>query len=102
MYRVLKTSGYSSQVVVENTDTKANVIVGKINSTITKILDDYGYTDIPSTSEEWNFEVNKEAATTLSRLALGMNKPIRKKIIKEEPKKVGQEVDAFDLIFGNV
>lgn len=100
MYRVLKTKGYNANVVIENTDTKANIMIGKLDHTIIGILDKNEYGDYPATSDEWSFEVSKETASELSSLTMKMKKPIRKQIKKEETKKIGVDIDAFDLIFG--
>jgi hypothetical protein len=104
MYRVLKAQGVGANVVVENTDTKANVIIGRLNTDIVNTIVEHqeeGYT-IPEYDSIWNIEVNNDCAKALASMAMKMKKPIRNqsKKTKDTPKgKIGVEVDAFDLIF---
>lgn len=98
MYKVLKSTG-NGNVVVENTDTKASVVIGKLTLDIVNAIKEGGY-EVPDYSEEWNIEVNKECATALTSMAMRMKKPVRDQSKKDKPKgKIGVEVDAFDLIF---
>lgn len=101
MYKVLKSAG-NGNVVVENTDTKASVVIGKLNLDIVNTIKEGGY-KVPDYSEEWNIEVNKECATALTSMTMKMKKPIRDQSKKSKDKlkgKIGVEVDAFDLIYG--
>lgn len=108
MYRVIKGEGYSANVSVENTDTLATVMIGRADISITSILEKQGYKfgamhddGIISYDEEWHLAVNKEIAEELVHLALNIKKPFRDQRKKpEEEKKVGVEIDAFDLIYG--
>lgn len=109
MYRVIKGTGYSANVSVENTDTLATVMIGRADINITSILEKQGYKfgathhgdGIISYDEEWHLAVNKEIAEELVHLAMNIKKPFRDQRKKpEEEKKVGVEVDAFDLIYG--
>jgi len=100
MYRVTKPSGYDKTVTIENTDTMSSIMIGRLNATIIKTLDDAGI-DVPSTPDEWNFEVNKECATVLAGLAMSMKKPIRDQS-KKATKNTPQTDDLFDQIFGTV
>lgn len=103
MYRVTKPTGYTKNVTLENTDTMSSIMIGTLNSTIIKILDDAGYTDIPSTPDEWSFEVNSECAKALASLTMKMKKPIRDQSKKAKEEKVISETnDIFDQIFGTV
>ena len=102
MYKLLKQKGYDALISVENTETKANVIIGNISMDILKVLDAAG---IPSmdglTAEEWNLEVNTECAKALVGLTMKMKKPIRDQRKKtEEPKKSNKEIDAMDVLLG--
>ena len=101
MYRVLKEKGHNTNVVVENTDTKANVIVGKLSMEILNVLEKAGH-KIENYTEEMNIEVDADTAKTLSSMAMKMKKPIRdqSKKTKDTIKPKAGEVDAFDLIFG--
>ena len=112
MYRVTKPQGYDANITIENTDTYATVVIGKLSTAIRDILKKQGYEfddtvrHTPSTilyHEEWNFEVNKETAEELVHLAMNIKKPFRDQRKKPEDKptgKVGVDVDAFDLIYG--
>lgn len=100
-----------ANVVVENTETHANIIVGRLSMDIIDTIklhkgEDY---KIPEYSSIWNIEIDKDTATDLSRLAMKMKKPIRDQSRKaktvaasEQTVRPGEEVDAFDLIFGRV
>ena len=99
MYRVSKPAGVSN-VTVENTDTCASVMIGKMSSEMVNIISKYGV-EPPDFQLEWSFAVNKDCASALTALALKMKKPIRdQRKIKDTPQKIGVEVDAFDLIYG--
>lgn len=107
MYRVIKGEGYGANVSVENTDTLATVMIGRADTAITSILEKQGYRfgamkddGVISYDEEWHLAVNKEIAEELVHLALNIKKPFRDQRKKPEEKKVGVEVDAFDLIYG--
>ena len=108
MYKVIKGQGYGANVSVENTDTLATVMIGRADTTVISILEKQGYKfgathgdGIVSYDEEWSLAVNKEIAEELVHLALNIKKPFRDQRKKpEEEKKVGVEVDAFDLIYG--
>lgn len=106
MYRVLKVRGNRANVVVENIDTKANVIIGKITIEILKILAEAGYKTEDGTlniSDEWNLSIEKEIATKLTATTMKMKKPIRdqsKKINPDIRKEVNKKVDAMDVLLG--
>ena len=68
MYRVLKIKGNNANVVVENTDTKANVIIGKLSMEILRVLEKAGYKtedDTLKLTDEWNLSISKEIASEL-------------------------------------
>ncbi len=99
MYRVRKPIG-NGVVSVENTETHASVIIGRISMEMMNILEEAGY-EVPAYTEEWDLEVNKECARALSLLAMPMKKPIRdQRKKKPEEIKPGADVDVFDLIYG--
>ena len=106
MYRVVKPTGFNVNIVVENTDTRANIIIGRLTPTIMSILEKNGYTDLHSTgvTDEWKFEVNKETAIELVHEAMKIVKPKRDQSKKptEDKKEIKMTagVDAFDLIYG--
>lgn len=106
MYKVLKAEGSSANVIIENTETKANIMIGKLTRTIIDTIRE-GKTDdftIPEYSSIWNFEVNKETALKLAGLVSTIKKPMRdqRKKPTEDKKeiKITSGVDAFDLIYG--
>lgn len=99
MYRVLKSKGYNANVVVENTDTRANIIIGKPTMDIIHIIKEGGATP-PEPQEEWHIEVNKDTAVTLSKLAMKMTKPIRDQRKPEIKKELNKHVDAMDVMLG--
>lgn len=114
MYRVLKEKGNNQVVTLENTETKASIILGKLGmsvmSTLEKEIDfeDKGlkYTD------KWDLEVSPELGKELAKCASPIKKPVRTKTSgstairseqapKKKKTKSGREVvDVFDLIFG--
>lgn len=100
MYRVSKPRGVSN-VTVENTDTCASVMIGRVSMEIIDTISVYG-AEPPDFQLEWSFAVNKDCASALTALALKMKKPIRdqRKVKEDTPQKIGVEVDAFDLIYG--
>ena len=99
MYRVLKARGHGANVVVENTDTRANVIVGKITMDIIHTMKESGITP-PEPQEEWNVEVNKDTAVALSKMAMKMKKPIRDQRKPETKKEANKHIDAMDVMLG--
>lgn len=100
MYKVTKPTGYDKCVTLENTDTMSSTMIGTLNSTIIKILEDAGV-DVPSTPDEWSFEVNSECAKALASLTMKMKKPIRDQSKKAtEDKVMSKTNDVFDQIFG--
>jgi hypothetical protein len=100
MYKLFKPTGYDANVSIENTDTLASIIIGKINSDVIKILTDAGHTHFPGTSEEWNFEISQDTAKALSLRALNMKKPIRDQRKVVTTKKDNKEIDAMDVLLG--
>ena len=103
MYRVLKEEGYSADVVVENTDTKANVRLSRDSYfTAKSLLSDAGYKIPGSDHDAWDIEVNKETAQSLVALTMRMKKPIRDQSKKPKDlfKKPNKEIDAMDVLLG--
>lgn len=105
MYRVIKPAGYDVNISVENTETLASVVIGRINLNIVDVLIGAGFTEDKINAHlEWNLEIDKDTARKLTTMAMSMKKPIRdqrKKPTEDKPTgKVGVEVDAFDLIYG--
>lgn len=105
MYKVIKPVSCEANVSVENTETLASVVIGRLNLKIMEVLRGAGFTeDEINTHLEWNLEIDKDTAMELTAMALSMKKPVRdqrKKPTEDKPTgKVGVEVDAFDLIYG--
>ena len=94
MYRVYKPAG-NGLVSVENTETHASVVIGRVSTEIINTIAEAGY-EAPTYIDEWNLEVNKECARILSLLTMKMKKPIR----DQRKHKPSAEVDVFDLIYG--
>lgn len=105
MYRVLKEKGNNSNVMLENMETKASIIIGKITMDLLRILDEAGHKigdDGVALRDEWCFEVNEETGKEIASKAMTMSKPIRdqRKYKVEEPKKDNKHIDAMDVLLG--
>lgn len=107
MYRVNKEVGASENVYLQNTDTMAEINLGRITLTILHILAEDGYkfdgTDGAVTlKEKWTLKVSDEVKDELRKLAMPMKKPIRdqRKVKVEEKKETKQLVDLLDIIYG--
>ena len=99
MYRLLKDKGTGANVIIENTSTKASVIIGKLNTKIIKILEDAEYK--VNIIEEWNIEINSETAKSLIiNTAMKIKKPIRDQRKKEIKKQENKKIDAMDVLLG--
>jgi len=100
MYRVYKRTG-NGVVAVENTETHAHLVIGRVSPEIVNTLTEAGYYDLPLIGEEWDMEISSECAKALSLLAMKMKKPIRdQRKKKPEEIKPSADVDIFDLIYG--
>lgn len=111
MYKVVKEMGTTENVYLQNTDTMAEINLGRITIDIMIALSKDGYefeTEGGITlKEKWNLKVSDEVKDELRKLAMPMNKPIRdqRKVKpqeekKEEKKEVKQPVDILDIIYG--
>lgn len=103
MYRIIKPAGVTSNITVENTDTMASVIIGKVTRDIITTLAKGGYDTPKDIADAWNISIDTETAGTLCRMAMRMNKPKRDQSKKAKdlyPNMKDENVDAFDLIFG--
>lgn len=105
MYKVLKEKGNNQNVTLQNTDTKASIIIGRISIEILNILERAGH-KIDGTSitmkDQWDLEVNDEIGKELASKAMTMTKPIRdqRKDKEDKPKKDNAKVDAMDVLLG--
>lgn len=112
MYRVNKEIGVTENVYLQNTDTMAEINLGRITPGLLRILELYGYKfgDIDGAitlKEKWTLKVSNEVKDELRKLAMPMKKPIRdqRKIKTEETKneqkkEIKQPVDVLDMIYG--
>lgn len=110
MYKVAKDIGKSENVYLQNTDTMAEINLGRITPGLLRILEKDGYTfdtadDTSITlKEKWSLKVSEEVKTELGRLAMPMKKPIRdqrKKPLEDKPTEESkQPVDVLDIIYG--
>lgn len=104
MYRVNKDIGINENVYLQNTDTMAEINLGRATLGLIGILGRDGYkfgdTDGAITfKEKWTLKVSDEVKDELRRLAMPMNKPIRDQRKKVEENKK-QPVDVLDIIYG--
>lgn len=108
MYRILKEKGNNTNLVLENTKTKASIIVGKLTVGILSILETnegvhFGKNESEiDLKDEWRLTVSDETAKELSAKAMTMSKPIRnqRKHKEEQPKKSNEKIDAMDVLLG--
>ena len=108
MYRVNKEPGTTENVYLQNTDTMAEINLGRITPGLLRILEIDGYKfdstdDAITLKEKWTLKVSEEVKEQLRKLAMPMKKPIRdqrKVKPQEEKKEVKQPVDLLDIIYG--
>ena len=108
MYRVNKEPGTSENVYLQNTDTMAEINLGRVTPGLLRILEIDGYKfdstdDAITLKEKWTLKVSEEVKEQLRKLAMPMKKPIRdqrKVKPQEEKKEVKQPVDILDIIYG--
>ena len=108
MYRVNKEPGTSENVYLQNTDTMAEINLGRVTPGLLRILEIDGYKfdstdDALTLKEKWTLKVSEEVKEQLRKLAMPMKKPIRdqrKVKPQEEKKEVKQPVDLLDIIYG--
>lgn len=109
MYRVLKDKGNNANVTLENMDTGASIIIGKLSMDIIRILEAQGYVfdtdkdEATSLRHPWNLSVSDETATKLSKIAMSISKPPRdqsKKSKQSEHTESKPVIDAMDVLLG--
>lgn len=107
MYKVIKEEGKIENVFLQNTDTMAEINLGRITPGLLRILELDGYkfddTDGAVTlKEKWTLKVSDEVKEQLRKLAMPMKKPIRdqRKIKTEQKKEEKKIVDVLDIIYG--
>ena len=111
MYRVNKEPGTKENVYLQNTDTMAEINLGRITPGLLRILETDGYKfdstdDSLTLKEKWTLKVSEEVKDELRKLAMPMKKPVRDqrkvKPQQEEKKETKQPVDLLDIIYGLV
>ena len=116
MYRVNKEQGTSENVYLQNTDTMAEINLGRATTTMMDILEKDGYkfslihpsddiSECITLKEKWTLKVSDEVKDELRKLAMPMKKPVRdqrKVKPQEEKKETKQPVDLLDIIYGLV
>lgn len=111
MYRVSKELGTKENVYLQNTDTMAEINLGRITPGLLRILETDGYKfdgtdDAITLKEKWTLKVSDEVKDELRKLAMPMKKPVRDqrkvKPQQEEKKETKQPVDLLDIIYGLV
>ena len=108
MYRVSKEPGITENVYLQNTDTMAEINLGRATTGLLRILEIDGYKfdstdDAITLKEKWTLKVSEEVKEQLRKLAMPMKKPIRdqrKVKPQEEKKETKQPVDLLDIIYG--
>lgn len=103
MYKLLKEKGNNMNLVLENTETKASIIIGRLSVDILRILKEGGIylkdeDGEPKLKDAWCFTITDEMAQEISARAMPIEKPVRLK--KEEPKKNNKSIDALDVLLG--
>ena len=107
MYKILKEKGNNMNIVLENTETKASIVIGRLTMDIISILESKEGVHFGDSKGElqlkdkWDITIKDETAKELSAKAMQMSKPIRdQRKVKEEPKKSNKEIDALDVLLG--
>ena len=106
MYKVIKESGNNANITLKNTETNAEVIIGRLSVEIMNKLELAGYTFGDADGEiklkdKWELEVSEEIGKDLGRLAMKMTRPVRDQRKKvTTPKKSNKEIDAMDVLLG--
>lgn len=105
MYKLLKEKGNNANVTLENTDTKASIIIGRISIEVLSILKEkegicFGSEAGETTlKDKWEFNIEDSTAKELSAKAMRMSKPIRDQR-KVQIKKENKKIDAMDVLLG--
>ena len=105
MYRLLKDKGNNSNLVLENVDTKANVIIGRMTMDILSLLEDKEGIRFGDADEEiklkdrWELHITDETGKEIAKKAMVMHKPVRDQR-KVQIKKDNKKIDAMDVLLG--
>lgn len=108
-YKLLKEKGHSKTIAIENTETHASLIIGRVTPSLLSILKDCEDITIGrepgelNVNDAWDFLIQDETSKRLSRLAMRMEKPIRdqsNKVKVESKKEKNKKIDAMDVLLG--
>lgn len=106
MYKLVKEYGNNLSVILENTETKAQLNLGKLTIDILTLLETkegltFGEGGEFQLKDSWDFTIKAETAKELSEKAMRMSKPIRdQRKVKDDKKKLNKEIDALDVLLG--
>ena len=106
MYRLVKEYGNNLNVILENTETKAQLNLGRLTIDILTLLGTkegltFGDEGKIQLKDEWNILISNSTAKELSEKAMRMSKPIRdQRKVKDDKKKHNKEIDAMDVLLG--
>ena len=108
MYKLVKEYGNNLNVILENTETKAQLNLGRLTIDIITLLETkegmtFGEGGEFQLKDGWDFTIKDETAKELSEKAMRMSKPIRdqsKKATKEKKKEANKQIDALDVLLG--
>lgn len=107
MYKLLKEKGNNVNLTLENTETKASIIIGRMSMDILGILEreegiTFGDTDEDiKLKDKWELNINDSTAKMLLAKAMRIKAPIRNQSKKKEtPKKDNKHIDAMDVLLG--
>ena len=104
MYMIVKEEGLHCNVYLRNTDTHAELNLGRVSLVLVSILKEEGYNfdDTGLTfTEQWKLKINNdEVKNKLKRLAMPMNKPMKKIKANEQVKTKKEPVDILNIIYG--
>lgn len=105
MYRLLKDKGNNSNLVLENMDTRSNLIIGKLTMNILSLLEEKEGIRFGDLDEEinlknsWDIHISEETGKEIANKAMTMHKPVRNQR-KVQIKKDNKNIDAMDVLLG--
>lgn len=105
MYRLLKDKGNNSNLVLENMDTRTNLIIGKLTMNILSLLEEKEGIRFGDLDEEinlknsWDIHISEETGKEIASKAMTMHKPVRDQR-KVQIKKDNKNIDAMDVLLG--
>ena len=108
MYKLLKEKGNNLNAILENTETHAQLNLGRLTIDILTLLEreegmTFGAGGSIQLKDKWDLTIKDSTAKELSAKAMRMNKPIRdqsKKTTEEKKKEANKQIDAMDVLLG--